>query len=522
MLPIADLGLLPESAAGHHGENALCADTPWTSAGLRAPETVSDFAAVVADYADRLWAAGVRPGAVVALVKANHLDIQALLCALVRVGALPAPLSVAMEPDDLLSCLKELEQPWLLTDAAGAEALRPRHDRLGALVPRVLTLTPGAAPAAGAPPGAAPPVAVALGETATHRVTRRSGTDPVLITHSSGTTGKPKLLVHTVDSLYAHVSPQMGVVRSQHYAGLSAKCLSFVHVRMATALLTALTTGVPLLALTSPDPDAVRAALLRYQPETLEAQPNTFLRWEALARERPGPFASVRRYVSTFDAMHPRTLRTLLDASDDPDPAFVLAYGQTETGPVTLLTATRADLRTPGRLDPRDVGAALPGTEIRVVDDAGSERPAGEPGHIEVRTPARAERMIGRPPLPGRDTWWPTGDIGSLGPDGHLRLLDRRADRVPGVPSALRAEDVLLDELPELAEVVVTAVDGTVTAVAATADGEPPAAERWRTARRRAGLPDDTRLDCRPWEDLPLTGTMKVRRHRLAADGALG
>ncbi|MBC2877567.1 MULTISPECIES: AMP-binding protein [Streptomyces] len=528
MLPLADLGLLPESAAGRHGGTALCADTPWPSAGLRDPETVADFAAVVADHADRLWAAGVRPGTVVALVKANHLDIQALLCALVRVGALPAPLSVAMDPDDLLSCLKELEQPWLLTDAAGAEALRPRYDRLDGIVPRVLTLTPGAAPSGAAPtgeapPGVAPPGAVELGETAPHRVTRRPGTDPVLVTHSSGTTGKPKLLVHTVDSLHAHVAPQIGVVRSQHYAGLSAKCLSFVHVRMATALLTALHTGVPLLAVTSSDPDAVRAALLRYRPETLEAQPNTFLRWEALARETPSPFASVRRYVSTFDALHPRTLRALLDASDDPDPAFVLVYGQTETGPVTLLTATRSDLRTPGRLDSRDVGAALPGTEIRVVDDAGSDLPADEPGHVEVRTPARAERMIGRPPLPGRDTWWPTGDIGSLGPDGHLKLLDRRADRVPGVPSALRAEDVLLDELPELDEVVVTAAEGgTVTVVAATADGAPPDAERWRAARRRAGLPDDTRLDCRPWQGLPLTGTMKVRRHRLTADGALG
>lgn len=511
MPPIADLGLLPESAAEHHGETTLRADTSWASA-CRTPNTVSDFAAVVADYADRLWGAGVRPGAVVAVVKSNHLDIQAIQCAVVRIGALPALLSVKMDPADLLYCLKELQQPYFLTDAEGAAVLRPWQDRLGEIVSRVLTLTPEAALAG----------AVELSESATHQVTRRPGTDPTLITHSSGTTGKPKLLVHTVDSLYAHVAPQMGVVQSLNYAGISAKCLSFVHVRMASGLLTVLNTGVPFLSITSPDLTSVRQALLRYRPETLEAQPNMFLRWEALARETPNPFSSVKRYVSSFDAIHPRTLRTLLEASDHPNPTFIQAYGQTETGPVTLLVTTRSEIREPGRLNSRDVGAPLPGMEIRIVDHAGSELPADTPGNIEVRTPARAESMIGRAPLPGRDTWWPMADIGMLRADGHLELYDRRVDQVPGVPSTLRAEDILLDELPELAEVVIIAMDGTVRAVAATVDGKPIDEDRWQRARGKAGLPEDTGVDYRPWEEFPLTGTMKVRRNRLLTHGALG
>ncbi|MEL3945640.1 class I adenylate-forming enzyme family protein [Streptomyces sp. LNU-CPARS28] len=511
MLPVADLGLLPESAAEHHGETPLCADTPWTSA-CRTSETVSDFAVVVADYADRLWGAGVRPGAVVALIKANHLDIQAIQCAVVRVGALPALLSVAMDPADLLHCLKELQRPHVLTDADGAAALRPWQDQLGDIAAGVLTLSPEAALTG----------AVELNEPGTHRVTRRPGTDPTLITHSSGTTGKPKLLVHTVDSLYAHVAPQINVVQSLDYAGISAKCLSFVHVRMSTGILTALNTGVPFLGISSPDPASVRAALLRHRPQTLEAQPNMFLRWETLARETPNPFSTAERYISSFDALHPRTLRTLLEATDHPDPTFIQAYGQTETGPVTILMTRRSDIREPGRLHSRDVGVAFPGMEIRVVDDTGAVLPPGTPGQIEVRTPARAESMIGRPPLPGRDSWWPMADIGMLRPDGHLELLDRQVDQVPGVASTLRAEDVLLDELPDLAEVVIVGRDGTVTAVAATADGKPVDEDRWQQARAKAGLPEDTRVDYRPWEEFPLTGTMKVRRHRLLPPGTLG
>src|SRR5215469_16730471 len=127
MPAIADLGLLPESAAEHHGATTLCADTPWISACCT-PETVSDFAAVVADYADRLWGAGVRPGEVVALVKSNLFDIQAIQCAIVRIGGLPALLSVKMEPADLLDCLADLQQPYLLIDTDGAAVLHPWQD----------------------------------------------------------------------------------------------------------------------------------------------------------------------------------------------------------------------------------------------------------------------------------------------------------------------------------------------------------------------------------------------------------
>ncbi len=506
--PIADLGLLPEIAAGQHGETFLRADAPWASASSD-PGTVSEFAAVVTDYADRLWAAGVRPGQVVAVVKANHFDIQALQCAIVRIGGLPALLSVRMGPADLLACLTELGQPCLLTDAEGAAVLQPCQEQLRTAVSRILTLTPDS-PLADA---------VELSESGTHTVSNRPGTDPTLITHSSGTTGKPKLVVHTVDSLFNHARPQIQVVQAYDKDTISAKCLSFVHVRLSSSLLVTLNTGIPFLGLTSASQDPVREALLRYRPASLEAQPNIFLRWEALARETPSPFSSVGRYITSFDALHPRTLRILLDASDHPDPTFIQAYGQTEVGPITLLIVRRSDLRE-GRLNSRDVGGVIPGmTEVRIVDEAGTVLPAGTPGYIEARTPARAESVIGREPLPGRDTWWPMDDIGVLRPDGHVELYDRRVDQVPGVASTLRAEDVLLDELPELTEVVIISAGGTAAAVAATVDGQPIAPDRWQAARDKAGLPPGTEVEYRSWEDLPVTGTLKVRRHQLAKDG---
>src|ERR1041385_1553510 len=106
----ADLGSLPELAAQSHPDMALLSDRPWFA--LRRPvNTVGDLAGAVTTYADRLWAAGIRPGDTVAVVKTNHFDILAIACAAVRIGAVPALLSVKMEAAELLACLELLQRP---------------------------------------------------------------------------------------------------------------------------------------------------------------------------------------------------------------------------------------------------------------------------------------------------------------------------------------------------------------------------------------------------------------------------
>ena len=57
------------------------------------------------------WAAGIRRGDVVAVVQRNHIEVEGIMCALGRIGALPALLSSAMEVGELLDCFARLENP---------------------------------------------------------------------------------------------------------------------------------------------------------------------------------------------------------------------------------------------------------------------------------------------------------------------------------------------------------------------------------------------------------------------------
>jgi long-chain acyl-CoA synthetase len=110
-------------------------------------------------------------------------------------------------------------------------------------------------------------------------------------------------------------------------------------------------------------------------------------------------------------------------------------YGLTEAAPVvtsTLCSLSRGSLsRGSGHAKPGSVGAALPGIEIRLVDDAGQPPEGEDAGEIWIRG---ANLFSGYWPDgadgPDRDGWYATGDVGFLDPDGDLFLVDRLKELV--------------------------------------------------------------------------------------------
>ncbi|WP_371649218.1 MULTISPECIES: AMP-binding protein [unclassified Streptomyces] len=498
--PSASLGQLPDLAADRHGETPFLSDTPWLTYG-KPVSTVSDFVAAVHDYADRLWAAGVRRDDVVAVVKQNHVDIQALMCAVARLGALPALLSARMDVPELMHCIRQLGSPVVVMDQFAFDRTAPEHDVLRTVAGRVLTLDQTDAA-----------WALFAGEREAHQVDVRDMDEWAVITHSSGTTGVPKLAAHSTRSLFEHVAPQLEIIKKLGNEGLSAKHLSFVHVRMSAGTLAALELAMPLLAIADPEPQHVKSLLLQHRPEGVETHPNVYLRWEPMAADAERPFASVSRFISTFDAMHPATVRALLAGSDQPHAMYIQGYGQTESGPVAARMVTRKDI---AAYETRNVGYAAPGREMRITGADGEPVPTGEVGSIEVRTPSLMRGYIGgQPTVDG--SWLAMGDVGRLLPDGSLELLDRVVDYTPELGSILQKEDVLLGLLPELLEVVLVPCreGGPTVAVVCPRDGEELDPSRFDGAAREAGL-DDVRLLVRTWDELPMTGSYKVRRLKL-------
>ena len=296
--PTAPLGQLPEIAAAKHGSTAFISDSPWVAYG-RPVRDIADFSSAVNDYADRFWAAGIRHGDVVAVVQRNHIEVQALACALSQLGALPALISVRMEAVEILECLAMLDRPFAVVDSTVLTKLRNMKSALRGLTKKALYLTPA--------DGAAPTVPgfdwlVPTGERQPHQAQARGADEWVLITHTSGTTALPKLAAHSTRSLYGMVESQVALIRRFGVSALSAKHLTFVHARTSATILGLLEVAMPLLTIADPDPEHVRQLLLEHRPDSLETHPNVFIRWEPLASHPSRPFAPVQRFISTFDA----------------------------------------------------------------------------------------------------------------------------------------------------------------------------------------------------------------------------
>jgi len=136
----------------------------------------------------------------------------------------------------------------------------------------------------------------------------------------------------------------------------------------------------------------------------------------------------------------------------------VQRYGMTES---LITCAVRAD----GQRRPGTVGPPLDAVALRLVDERGSDLQVTDDetvGEIEVAGPTLFLGYLNRPDATAeamRDGWFRTGDIATRGPDGHLRLLGRRAtDLISSGGYKIGAGEIenALLEHPGVAEVAVT------------------------------------------------------------------
>lgn len=208
-------------------------------------------------------------------------------------------------------------------------------------------------------------------------------TDAIVVA-SSGTTGPPKVLVHTHAAIEAHARAVHTHLNVDPDRDRWLACLPLAHLGGLGVVLRALVTSTPLDVWPSFDATQVAAAPAQLGTTLVSLVPT------ALDRVDPTPF----RWV-------------VLGGSADPTarPANVVrTYGLTETGGGVVYD-----------------GEPLPGVEVRL----------GPDGAIALRGPmfaaGRRQTDGSLASLVGPDGWLATGDVGRWADDGRL-MVDGRAD----------------------------------------------------------------------------------------------
>lgn len=201
------------------------------------------------------------------------------------------------------------------------------------------------------------------------------------------------------------------------------------------------------------------------------------------------------------------------------------AYGSTEHPSITGATPVE-----PQAKRNRSDGHALEGVEIRIVDDDGSDLPAGQPGEIWSRGPDLFAGYTD-PELTARvvtrEGWYRTGDVGVLDADGYLTITDRLSDVIirGGLNlSAAEIEEALM-RMPAVAECAVVAApherfgERACGILRLRPGAEPPDLAAVQTHLGAVGMPKQKWIEeLRIVGDFPRTPSGKIRKFVLRAE----
>jgi non-ribosomal peptide synthetase component E (peptide arylation enzyme) len=176
-------------------------------------------------------------------------------------------------------------------------------------------------------------------------------------------------------------------------------------------------------------------------------------------------------------------------------------------------------------------GAAVPGSEVRIVDPQGNEVPRGAEGDIAYRGPAHMIEYLANPEetaaLFTRDGFSKSGDLGKMTDDGYVRVTGRTKDIVirGGMNISVREIEEHLAHHPALQAFSVVGMPDErlgerVCCFVVTASGhDAPTVEDLREFLLEQGMPiQKTPERVVAVDALPMTATGKVLKQELRKD----
>jgi malonyl-CoA/methylmalonyl-CoA synthetase len=394
-----------------------------------------------ARYAALLTDLGLESGDRVAVQVEKSPEALLLYLACLRAGLVYLPLNSAYQEGEVGYFLANSEPRAVVAQPKSMSWLEPLAGRTG--VGHVFSLDEN---------GLGTIVEAAKQAPSTFRTVERSSDDLAAILYTSGTTGRSKGAMITHRNLGSNAA---ALHRAWDFRpdDVLVHMLPLFHVHgLFVACHCVLMNGTAMRF--HPNFDA-RRALADFAESTVFMGVPTFysrllaepgLTRAACSRMRLFVSGSAPLHVETHNEFEARTGQRILER-----------YGMTETGMLTS-NPMRGERRA------GSVGPALPGTEVRVVDDEGKACAPGVIGHVQVKG---ASVFAGYWGMPERnreeftaDGFFMTGDLGSLAADGYLTIAGRSKDLIitGGYNVYPKEIELALDELPGVHESAVVGI----------------------------------------------------------------
>jgi len=344
---------------------------------------------------------GIRQGMPVGIILPNCLEFAYLYLALMRLGAIAAPMDIRLGAPELNALLAhcEIRHAFVAPDFAHAEAVQAD-----------LRLIQTSGLILDQPPPDEPPAQIDPQATA-------------LYLHTSGTTGLPKV----VELSFANLDcfPQLMTLLGSDDREVIAMVLPMSHISGPIILNEIVDKGSSLVIIDRPSGTYLLGAIERHRISFMHAVPPIYQMMLAAAPEQYD--LSSLRLAAMMGTSVPLAVMESFKARL-PHVKVLQGYGMTETSPLLTLTPlAEADTH----LD--SIGRAVPMGEVYIADAQGHRLPVGEVGEIVARGPMVMKGYLKNPQATAlriRNGVLHTGDAGKQDADGFFYHLGRMDDQI--------------------------------------------------------------------------------------------
>ncbi len=469
--------------------------------------------------ANALMQLGLRHGDQVLVDLPNRVEWWETMIALTKAGIIAIPGTTLLTEKDIAFRIKAAEIDAVVTDESGAEKVDHVAKDLPELQFKILVADE---PRSGWH-GYEELVAAAESTPLQHRTLSEQ---PSLIYFTSGTTGPPKMVMHT------HASYGIGhQLTARFWLGLDPDDLHWNLSDTGWAKTAYSGFFAPWIAGSTIfvrhrvgkfDPLDVLNCLAEYPITSLCAPPTVY---RMLIQQDLGSFRpqSLRRCMAAGEPLNASVLKRWSEATGI---TIREGYGQTET---VILCASIPDLP----VKPGSMGLPPPGLDVAVVDDNGNPLPTGQQGQIALRV--EPDRPIGlfhryceNPDATAnafRGDWYLTGDCAYTDEDGYFWFVARADDIITSAAYRIGPFEVesAMMEHPAVAEVAVVGKADPerteiVKAFVVLAKGFAPSEDLVRQLQehtKHATAPYKYPREIEFLDELPKTHTGKIRRTEL-------
>ncbi|MFG2460366.1 AMP-binding protein [Streptomyces sp. NPDC048523] len=394
--------------------------------GLAATLTYGALAADSHRCARALRGLGVGPGDRVATLMGKSTDLVTVILAIWRLGAVHVPLFTAFAPQAIALRLEGAGAHVVVVDPDQRHKLDPGPDMPDDQQRRVIVTGTGtqhgdaslAALIAAAPPEPVPAVTT-------------SGDGPLVHMFTSGTTGKPKGVVHPVSYIagwQVYLEYGLGVTRDSRYWCAADPGWAY---GLYAAVVAPLAAGIPSLLLSGGfSPETTWRTLVDHQVTDFSAAPTVYRG----LRSSSVPVPQNLRLERLSSAGEPLTP----EVNEWAGAALGLTvhdhFGQTEVG-MPLANHHHPELARP--LKAGSMGRPVPGWSLTVLADEKDEPVApGVLGRVAIDVAASPLMSFREYQIPGQadakftadGRWYLTGDAGRVDADGEFFFSSRDDD----------------------------------------------------------------------------------------------